>query len=132
MCEIRNRSSTAYFSHWCTTTSSPTTSATRASPWSSSSTAWWTAARASASGSTENRSSRPSHNAVIVFSSASGDSAMRLRLEGRPLAQQLDLLVGEGQRDAHVVGAGGAVEVAGRDHEPGGGEVLGDGPTVAT
>ena len=117
-------------SHSCTTTSSSTTSATRASPVSSSSTDWSTAARASASGSTDvqvvatlpqcgDRASR-ALPAIRPWRQARGAAQATERARAAVRTPSVHLLVGERERHPHVVGAGGAVEVAGRDHEAGG------------
>ena len=124
----RNQSSTACFAHSCTTTSPSITSATRASPRSSSPIAARTASCACSRGSTDAKSAPASHSFVIVAgrlgsvvtfcSFTSRSSAGSRRSSG------LD------EREARVRRAGLAVEVAGRDEQPGAREPVGDRPAV--
>ena len=104
---------------------------------------------ASTSGITAARSSRPSQSAVIVVLElvhrhthldwllAVVGSPSQARGRGRrpdepsleTFTRERELVVGQGERDAHVIEARCAVEVARRDQQAGGGEIGGDLPS---
>ena len=109
----------ACFAHSLTTTSPSTTSATRTSPRSSMPMTSRTSSCACSTGMTSRQSSPASQSWVMCLASSSTMLLAMTQLRGgahEPVERDFESVGGLYEREPHVVGAGGAVEVAGR-HE---------------
>src|SRR4051812_19583791 len=108
----------ASFAHSLTTTSSPI-SATRTSPRSSMPITVRTASCACETGMTSRQASPASHNCVMVFSRSATVLLLSVRRAREAVERELEAIGGLHEREPHVVGGAGTVEVAGRDEQAG-------------